>query len=150
MARVMPRLPNIRIGVGNAASERFRDRLAHHDELDEMIGAWTGQHTNMEIAERLQRAGVPPRRCWTMPGFAMDSHLRARDFWVLGDHRRFGKELFTNCAIKLSDTPGMVNRAAPVVGQDNDYVLNDLAGLVPAEIKAMEEKGAVLRWSLRK
>src|SRR5918997_369775 len=37
-------------------------RMNHHDEIDREIQAWTQQHSNTEVARRLQAAGIPAER----------------------------------------------------------------------------------------
>lgn len=118
-------------------------RLEHQDELDPLIGAWTGLHTNVEVAEWLQKAGVPASPVLDYPALALDPQLAARDFWLLADSRRFGKDLFTGVPIQLSDTPGHVERAGPALGEDNDYVLSEICGYSGAEIEALVEKDVV-------
>jgi crotonobetainyl-CoA:carnitine CoA-transferase CaiB-like acyl-CoA transferase len=44
--------------------------------------------------------------------------------------------------VKLSDTPGAVDRAAPILGQDNAAILTEL-GYSDAEQRALEDKGVV-------
>jgi crotonobetainyl-CoA:carnitine CoA-transferase CaiB-like acyl-CoA transferase len=43
----------------------------------------------------------------------------------------------------LSDTPGRVSRAAPVFGQDNEYVLTELLGYGKDEYLALTEEGVL-------
>src|SRR6202000_1370502 len=45
----------------------------------------------------------------------------------------------------LSVTPGRVNRTAPDYGQDNEYVLTELLGYTPDEVRDLTDRG-VLRY----
>jgi len=44
---------------------------------------------------------------------------------------------------QLSDTPGWVRRAAPVFGQDNEYVLTELLGYSQDEYHALMHEGVL-------
>ncbi|MDO8673210.1 MAG: CoA transferase [Dehalococcoidia bacterium] len=120
-----------------------RNRLDHHDELDQLLAVWTCQRTSAEIAEHLQRAGVAAAPVMDGMALAADEHLQSRDFWIVADHARFGKDIVTGNPVNLSETPGRVDRAAPAAGEDNEYVLGEICGYSPAEIEAMVAEGAV-------
>jgi CoA:oxalate CoA-transferase len=51
----------------------------------------------------------------------------AREMVVAVDHAKAGPSRTLGVAVKLSDTPGSVRRAAPVLGQHNDEVFAELA-----------------------
>ncbi|MBI2863090.1 MAG: CoA transferase [Chloroflexi bacterium] len=123
--------------------QSVQSRLTHHDELDEVIAEWTSQHTSAEVTELLQRAGVAAAPVMESMALAADEHLQSRDFWVVADHARFGKDIVTGNPVHLSKTPGYVDRASPAEGEDNDYVLGELCGYSPSEIMAMAEDGTI-------
>ncbi|MBI2867011.1 MAG: CoA transferase [Chloroflexi bacterium] len=118
-------------------------RLSNHDALDEAITGWSRQHTDTEIAEWLQTAGVAAMPVLDIPRLAIDPHLLARDFWLLADHTRYGKDLATGNPIRLQATPGYPDRAGPSLGQDNKAIVGDLCGLSSQDMQALVDKGAV-------
>jgi benzylsuccinate CoA-transferase BbsF subunit len=124
-------------------------RLANQDALDEAIAGWTREKTDDEVAELLQRAGVPAAPVLDVPRVATDPQLRDRYFWILADHARLGRDLATGNPIRLSDTPGWVDRAAPCVGEDNDYVLGEICGYAAHEIEELTRLGVVQAMALR-
>ena len=47
-----------------------------------------------------------------------------------------------SAAFKLSKTPGVLSRPAPLLGQDNEYVMKDLVGLSDEEYIELLADGA--------
>lgn len=45
--------------------------------------------------------------------------------------------------IKLSETPGVIRRHAPDLGQDNDYVFEELLGIDREEVALLERQGVL-------
>ena len=68
-----------------------------------------------------------------------DPHVRHRQMVVETEHPEAGKVKQFGIAIKLSQTPGSVRRAAPYRGEHTDEVLRAL-GMTPQEIKVLREK----------
>ncbi len=56
------------------------DRHAHHDELDELVGAWTSQLAARDVMERLQSVRVPAAMVLSSEGLLDDPHLQSHDF----------------------------------------------------------------------
>lgn len=126
--------------------ERFIDhtgRRKNQDELDGMIEAWTSQYTHYEVMHLLQKAGVPGGAVLDAAELISDEHLRERDFFWEMDHPEVGPRKYCALPIKLSHTPAQKRRAAPCMGEHNEYVLGDLLGLTRAEIDQLEENGIV-------
>lgn len=121
----------------------LQQRLANQDELDSLISEWTSRYTPVEIAESLQEVGVAAAPVMDIPGLVVDPHLAARDFWILAEDTRFGKELGTGQSIHLSDTPGHITRAKPCLGEDTLQLLRDVCDFSDAEIEGMIERRAV-------
>jgi crotonobetainyl-CoA:carnitine CoA-transferase CaiB-like acyl-CoA transferase len=71
-----------------------------------------------------------------------DPHIRHRQMIVETEHPEVGKVTEFGIAIKLSDTPGSVRRAAPYRGEHTDEVLRQL-GMKPEEIGTLRDKRVV-------
>jgi crotonobetainyl-CoA:carnitine CoA-transferase CaiB-like acyl-CoA transferase len=139
LAKVMGRLDWIK-------DKRFVDhtsRRRNQDELDEMIEAWTRQYTHNEVMHLLQKAGVPAGAVLDAAELMSDKHLRERDFFWEMDHPDVGLRKYCALPIKLLHTPAKKRRAAPCLGEHNEYVLGDLLGLTRAEIDQLEENGVI-------
>ena len=111
---------------------RFRDRysrLQHRADLDRNVAEWTHGHSPSEVTELLQGHGVAAMPVMNIEDQFMDSHLRDRQAFAEVEHPHIGTEWIYGMPWLLSDTPGSVRTAAPLVGQHNDYVLGHLLGL---------------------
>lgn len=102
-------------------------RVARVDEIDAAIGEWTASRTAAEVVAALDAAQVPGGRIYTVADIAADPHYRERgmlDEITLADGSRLA---VPGIVPKLSRTPGRHRRNAPVLGQDTDDVLAELA-----------------------
>ena len=71
-----------------------------------------------------------------------DPHIRARELVVETDHPTLGRIKTLGTPLKLSDTPLIPGRPAPLLGQHTDEVLGEV-GLTPDEIAELRRVGAV-------
>jgi formyl-CoA transferase len=128
-----------------AADARFtggRERMRHRDALIAEIERTTAKETRAHWLERLDRAGVPSGPINTYPEALADPHVLAREMVVDLVHPGAGPIKALGVPVKLSDTPGAVDRAAPLLGQDNTAVLTEL-GYSEAEQRDLGAKGVV-------
>jgi benzylsuccinate CoA-transferase BbsF subunit len=126
-----------------AADHRFQtvdDRKAHEDELDAIVEAWTSGLDRFEIRDRLQAVGVAAFPAMTNKDLAEDPHLNARSFFVEKEHPEVGIRKHAGIPWRMSGSPCEVWRAAPVIGQDNEYVYGELLGLSSAQIADLIER----------
>lgn len=128
-----------------AEDPRFRTvagRKTHEDALESTIATWTLGFTNAELTERLQAAGIPAIPAFSTRELFEDRHYRARESWVQVDHP-LGKETIYGLPFHLSETPGAIRRAAPLLGQDDAYGYQSLLGLTQAEFEQYQDNGVI-------
>jgi benzylsuccinate CoA-transferase BbsF subunit len=134
--------------TGNEAlvqDERFAAvplRLANREALDILVSAWTRERSSREVTETLQAHGVSAGAVANGTMLATDPHLWERGSVIEQEHPRQGRLTLPGVVVKFSETPGEIGRHAPLLGQDNDYVLHDLLGLSKDEIHGLQEAGA--------
>ena len=107
-------------------------RSAASAEIDDAIGAWTRQRSSREAFEVLQAAGVPAMAVMTNESLATDPHLAARRVFVDIDHPELGRTRVMRQPWLFSDLDVEI-RHGPLMGQDNDYVLDTILGLSTSE-----------------
>jgi crotonobetainyl-CoA:carnitine CoA-transferase CaiB-like acyl-CoA transferase len=126
-----------------AADDRFATaagRLQHHDELDDHLGAWTAALAPEEVFHRCQAEGVPAGPVLDELAALADPHLAARGFFRenvgvdTGAHRYPG-HLWHWTGPPLAWGP------IPAMGDDNEYVWREVAGLTDAEYEALAADG---------
>jgi len=123
--------------------ERFAtlsSRLDNLEELDRLVEGWTLEHIPEEVMALLQQAGVACGVVQDAGDLSRDPQLKSRGFFVQADHPILGKTSFDGSPIKLSATPAQSRRAAPLLGQDNEYVLAELLGMSEQEIAKYTEE----------
>jgi formyl-CoA transferase/succinyl-CoA--D-citramalate CoA-transferase len=108
---------------------RTHDRRgAAQAELDEAIGVWTATVDAADLLERLNAAGVPSGRIYTAREITGDPHYAARDMIVEVPEPGLDGETVPHPGVvpKLSATPGVLHRGAPLLGEHNQEILGPL------------------------
>jgi crotonobetainyl-CoA:carnitine CoA-transferase CaiB-like acyl-CoA transferase len=118
-------------------------RLKNKAKLDKLVGDWTKEHTAEEAMALLQKLGVAAGVVQSARDLAQDPQLKKRSFFIELSHPRLGRTVSDATPIRLSDTPARYTRAAPVLGQDNDYVYGKLLGLSQDELAELKKQAVV-------
>ncbi len=129
-----------------ADDERFvtlSARLAHQDELDALIAAWTQEHDANETEATLQERGVPANAVLPMYELYHDPQLTHRDHFVELEHPIHGTTTVEGSRFKLSRTPARVERSGPTFGRDNRHVLETILGYSSERITELEAQGVL-------
>ena len=95
--------------------------------------------------ERLDKEGVPAGPINNYAEALSDPQTLARRMVVDLIHPGAGPIKALGIPVKLSDTPGAVDKAAPILGQDTGAILVEL-GYTEAERKDLEARGIVQSW----
>ena len=122
---------------GLTADVRFADgaaRWINRRELDELVATWTRNLSPQQVVDRLQAVGVAAMPVMNIADQFADPHLHARETYVEIDHPHVGAEMVYGVPWRFSDTPGSVRAPAPLLGQHNEYVLQELLGMDDAHI----------------
>jgi crotonobetainyl-CoA:carnitine CoA-transferase CaiB-like acyl-CoA transferase len=124
-----------------ADDERFAthlDRRANADALRVELERWTSGRSKQAVMETLQQAGIRAGAVLTGPEMLTDSHLNERGYYQTIEHPRAGRQTLRVAPYQLSETPPTIDRPAPVLGADTDYVLRSILKLSDAEIATLE------------
>lgn len=105
-------------------------------ELASIIEAVTRTRTTEEWMRELSAAGVPCGRINDLATVFADDHLAERGLFVDLPHPLLGSVRAIGSPLHLSDTPPVMRRAAPLLGEHTREVLAE-AGLPAAEIDAL-------------
>ncbi|MCZ7526777.1 MAG: CoA transferase [Acidimicrobiia bacterium] len=118
-------------------------RRRRRAEIDGAVASWCATQERDQAARRLLRAGVPAMPVLGIQERDGHEHFRARGLVL--DHDSPGGEHSHVYATPwlFSDTPARVRCPAPVLGQDDDYVLRDLLGLAGDEIDRLVREEVV-------
>jgi formyl-CoA transferase len=103
-----------------------RERMRHRDALIPLLEKTTTQAPRAHWLPRLDAAGVPAGSINTYPEALSDPQTLARQMVVDLVHPGAGPVKALGVPMKLSETPGAVDRPAPLLGQHNAVILAEL------------------------
>ena len=135
------------IGEPWASSETLKTlggRAARQDVLDAELDRWTSDKDRFELAARLQSLGLPAAAV-QRPSERIDDDpsTEAWGLWPQVEHAAMGEVRVDGLPVHLSETDWVIERAAPLLGADNDYVFGEILGLTTAEIGQLREDGVI-------
>lgn len=116
-------------------------RKANEDALEASIAAWVAEGDRDALVARLVAAGVIAAPVLHSLEVAGDAHLRARHVVREVDHPEVGRKWQATLPMHFSRTPADVVRHAPLQGQHNYEVLDELLGMTAAEVDELIRLG---------
>ncbi len=117
-------------------------RTANHKEIKPLVDEMMVKKTSAEWSRLFDENAIPFTPINTIDKVANDPQILAREMVVEVAHPVAGAMKLPGIPIKLSKTPGYVEKAAPVLGADTERVLKEL-GCSEADIKALAAEGAI-------
>jgi CoA:oxalate CoA-transferase len=72
-----------------------------------------------------------------------DPQIQAREMFVEVEHPLYGPVKITGTPLKLSETPGRVERLAPLPGEHNEEIFVGLLGHSKEELARWQEEGVI-------
>lgn len=119
------------------------ERTLHYAELEPLISQAMKRKTTEEWLEELSQMGIPCGPVNRIDQVARDPQVLAREMIVEVPHPRIGKAKVINTPVKLSRTPGKVERPAPDLGEHTEKVLKELLNITEEEIAALKKSAAI-------
>jgi benzylsuccinate CoA-transferase BbsF subunit len=140
-------------------------RLQEQKEIDRHLGFWLQDNTYDparpdpvaddapeglqvrrfsadEVVAHFQSFGVPCGLVKTPEALHADPQLRHRGHYWRLRHTVMGERTYDGPSFRLSRTPGELTKAAPCLGEDNEYVFRDVMGLSEDEFVELLGDGA--------
>lgn len=125
---------------------RFSDDMKRYENrrpLFEITAEWARQRTYKEITEALEKARVPHGRVNNNADLFHDPHARAQEMIVNIEYPELGTVPLPGVPIKLSKTPGSLDKAAPRYGADNVDVYARLLGIDAEGLRQLADDGVI-------
>jgi formyl-CoA transferase len=125
--------------------ERFdtgQARSKHAAEVDELIAAWTLQHTKEEAMKIIGEAGVPAGAVFDTAELMSDPSLAERGIMQTIEHPTTGKVKMPAWPVRFDGSPAKV-KPSPLLGQHSADVLGAWLGMGADEVKALKQEGIV-------
>jgi formyl-CoA transferase len=117
-------------------------RMQHLAELEREIEAVTVTRPRAHWLERCEAEGIPAGPIYTVPEALADPHALARGMVQELVHPQVGPVKTLGNPVKMSKSPPTLRKAAPVLGEDNEALLEEL-GLSGGEIAALRDRRVI-------
>ena len=108
-------------------------RLGEQKEIDRHVGGWAAGFPAAQALNMMQKWGVPCGIVKSPEDMHADMQLRHRGHYQVLDHPVMGERTYDTAAFRLSKTPGELSKAAPLLGEDNEYVFKQVVGMSDEE-----------------
>lgn len=129
--------------TGSPRFGSLKARKENEDELDQKVAEWTQRHTAETVMTLLQGVGVGAGVVRTVPEILEeDAQLKHRKFICELDHPEVGTYRAFRPHFVMSKTPSEVRRA-PLLGEHNQYVFEELLGMSEDEITDLVIEGVI-------
>ena len=126
------------------ADPRFMDPTTRHrnqDELDDLISGWSMGRNKYQVMEALQNVGVPAGPVLDGRDLLSDPHYRARQYFEPAEHdpaTGLGRREYVSRGWRMSGNDVRIRKPAPMLGEDNQFVLSGILGLSEAYVADLE------------
>ena len=118
-------------------------RREHAGPIETRLAAWTALRPAEESVALLQAAGVAAYTVQNSAEAWADPQLQARGHFAAVPHSIHGTVVVEAPRIRLSRTPGRVERAGPTIGEHNAFVLQSLLGYSDDAVATLAIAGAL-------
>jgi len=132
--------------VDAAADARFltnEGRVQHYAALQPIVAGAIATDTLERWRARLGEAGVPAGAVRAIDAALADAQTAAREMVASVDHASIGPLRVLGVPVKLSETPGSVRTAPPLLGEHTAAVLQHEFGLGADELQALSAAGVL-------
>ena len=118
-------------------------RVENRDEVDAAVSAWTRTLDMDDLVRELDEREVPVSPINSIADIFRDPHFAARGCMVEVDDPILGPTRMPGVVPRLSDSPGLVERLAPSLGEHNEEVYGELLGLDATDLAALSDEGVI-------
>src|SRR5436190_2106681 len=118
-------------------------RVAHMDETDALVEAWTRTLGKMEVFACTKAYRIPCAPVRTAPEVMNDTHMHERGMLTRIEHPELGEIVVPTTPLRLHGTDGVAAGPSPTIGQHNAEIYGGWLGLSAAEIAELKENGVV-------
>lgn len=114
-------------------------RWTNRKELDKHMTEWTKEYEDYEVMDLLQAAGVAAMPSMSAEEILNDRHSEARGIFTKVKHPVLGEKTVVMPPWRFSETPAEIEKAAPLLGENNEEIFNGLLGMSKEETDKLKE-----------
>jgi CoA:oxalate CoA-transferase len=122
---------------------RFADlklRVAHMDEVDELVAGFTAQYAKAALFDLLMRHRVPCAPVRNLDEVVNDEHMHARRALEWVEHPVYGRVCLPNSPMRYDGVEPIEIHPSGALGRDNREVYGDWLGLSESEITRLQSE----------
>ena len=131
--------------AGDPRFDTAQGRWLHRHELGGHLSDWTQTQDNQELMDHLQSNGLTAGAVLTAEDLVANPHLQARDYIEEFENvnaPQAGPRKYAGRPFRMPGIP-MAIRNVAALGEHNEEILRDIAGLSVGEITALAEDGII-------
>jgi crotonobetainyl-CoA:carnitine CoA-transferase CaiB-like acyl-CoA transferase len=117
-------------------------RRAHADYINEQVTSFTSRFLKEDLAELMQKHGIPGLPVNSPSDFMNDPHIQARGFFAPVSHPVLGSFLQPGSPFMVDDRRG-ASASAPLLGQHNDALFRGELGMDVRELEVLAADGII-------
>ena len=107
-------------------------RRANPDIVEEFIGEFISEFTLSDFVEQAQAHHLAVSPMNTLEQLVNNVQIKARGYFQQGSHHHIGDYSYPGAPYQLGETPWKVRRSAPLLGQHNDEIQEELDKSMPS------------------
>jgi len=130
-------------GMRPKAIDALKEKLKVEELTKELVLETIANMTRMEAFHFFAEMGMPCSPCYYASETPDDPQIIAREMITQVDHPILGKMKAINFPVKMSETPGKVLSAAPLLGQHQKEIITQLLGYSQEEFEALVQGGII-------
>ena len=118
-------------------------RIAQRAELDTLLAAWTSTQDRDALVAQLRVAGVPASPVNDIDDLWNDPQIAARNLSEIVDIPGLGPEMLFKAPWNISGLAIAAGTRGPVIGEDNEKVLQGMLGLSAEDFERLTAEGVI-------
>ncbi|MFJ7832172.1 CaiB/BaiF CoA transferase family protein [Peribacillus sp. NPDC097284] len=128
--------------VNDSKFSNLTGRIHNQDELDKQIEGYTKRFTKYDVMEKFQKYDLVAAAVQQNEDIMEnDPQLRFRTLFETIKHPLLGERLVEGIPMKMSQSSPYIHKSAPLMGEDNHYVLKEVLDYSDEEIEYMNSIG---------
>lgn len=118
-------------------------RNEHYQILRPLLGGILKEKPCSHWMERLEEAGIPNGPINCIGEVIENPQVQAREMIIEVDHPKAGQLKMAGVPVKLSESPGGIQKPAPLLGEHSKEILMEWLGYSEAEVNCLREEGVL-------
>ena len=116
-------------------------RRSNADVIDQFVSEFVGKFTVGEFVTEGQKRHLAVSPMSTIDGLVNSPQVRERNYFINVEHPEIGNHRYPGAPYRLSETPWKVSRPAPLLGQHQNDIFQELDEVPPPELAKVGDEG---------